>query len=262
MTAQRPRDRLLRLRLAAYEPQAAEQSGDGARHRAHEGDQGRRHLTWAIRPVVLARVGLVVVVLGAAAAAVVLLTGMLGSPPAPERPAATLASPRAAPVATADGAASPSETPVATAQVVLVHVAGAVAAPGLVQLHPGDRVADAIEAAGGPTADAELDRINLAAPVADGQQVYVPAAGETPPPAPQPTGAAGQTGTDGGSAVVNVNTATSEQLQTLPGIGPARAADIIDYRERDGPFQSVEELLQVPGIGPATLDRLRDQVRL
>lgn len=250
--------------MAAYSPEpsgAAEQASDGARHRAHDRDRPRRHATWAIRPAVLARVGLAVLLLGAAAAVGVALTGLLGAPADPEQPAApTLPLPRTSP--DGDGAASPSEQPVATAEVLLVHVAGAVTAPGLVQLMPGDRIADAIDAAGGAAAAADLDRVNLAAPVADGQRVYVPAEGETPPALTPPSEAPGEADTDAGSAVVNVNTASSEELETLPGIGPARAADIIDHREQEGPFRSVQDLLQVPGIGPATLERLRDQVRL
>src|SRR5699024_2497655 len=184
-----------------------------------------------------------------------------GGPAGPVHAAArTLPLPRTSP--DGDGAASPSEQPVASAEVLLVHVAGAVTAPGLVQLAPGDRIADAIDAAGGAAAAADLDRVNLAAPVEDGQRVYVPAAGETPPAVPQQSQASGEAGTGGGPAVVNVNTASSDELETLPGIGPARAADIIDHREQEGPFRSVQDLLQVPGIGPATLERLRDQVQL
>lgn len=252
------------MRLAAYAPEAsgaAEPSGDGARHRAAAGEGARRHVTCAIRPAVLARVGLAVVLLGALVAGGVLLTGVLTAPADPTEPAEpTLPLPQASPTSAGDDAAAPSAGPVATAQVVLVHVAGAVTAPGLVQLQPGDRVADAIDAAGGAVPAADLDRVNLAAPVADGERLYVPAAGETPPAVPGAPAGAGEAATAGGSAVVNVNTADSQELETLPGIGPARAADIIAHREQEGPFQSVADLLQVPGIGPATLDRLRDQV--
>src|SRR5699024_3280973 len=172
VTAQRPRDRLRRLQLAAYSPEppgATEPVGDGARHRAHDRDRSRRRATWAIRPAALARVGLVVLLLGVVAAVGALLTGLLSAPAAPGRPAApTLPLPRSSPAADADDAASPSAQPVAAAEVVLVHVAGAVTAPGLVQLAPGDRIADAIDAAGGAAAAADLDRVNLAAPVEDG----------------------------------------------------------------------------------------------
>src|SRR5699024_9990360 len=197
VTAQRPRDRLRRLHLAAYSPEpsgAAERAGDGARHRAHARNRPGRHARWAIRPVVLARVGLAVLLVGAVAAAGVALTGLLSAPTDPEQPAApTLPLPRSSP--DGDGAASPSTQPVATAEVLLVHVAGAVAAPGLVQLTPGDRIADAIDAAGGATGAADLDRVNLAAPVADGQRVYVPADGETPPAVTPPSQAPGEVDT-------------------------------------------------------------------
>lgn len=211
----------------------------------------------------LARVGIAVVATGLVVAVVLIVHGMLGPAPAEEGTGSpTLPLPRQPPSEAADGGDSAAQAPASPAAVLLVHVAGAVTAPGLVHLEEGDRVADAIEAAGGPARHAELDRVNLAAPVADGERIYVPAEGETPPAVTAPTGAAGESTTDGGSAVIDVNNAGPEELETLPGIGPARAADIIAYRERAGPFRSVEDLLQVPGIGPATLDRLRDRVTL
>ncbi len=156
-------------------------------------------------------------------------------------------------------------------EVVLVHVAGAVARPGVVTLRPGDRLADAVAAAGGPTDEAEVHRLNLAAPVADGMQVRVPVADEevhhpdgvvaAPPPVVEPTG----TGAAPGSGTpdrppVDLNRADADELRTLHGIGPALAAAIIRHREEVGGFTSVDELLDVPGIGPVTLDRLVDQV--
>lgn len=211
----------------------------------------------------LARVGIAVVATGLVVAVVLIVHGMLGPAPAEEGTGSpTLPLPRQPPSEAADGGDSAAQAPASPAAVLLVHVAGAVTAPGLVHLEEGDRVADAIEAAGGPARHAELDRVNLAAPVADGEQVYVPAEGETPPAPPEAGTGPGEVGAEGSPAVVNVNTAGADELETLPGIGPARAADIIAYRERDGPFQSVEDLLGVPGIGPATLDRLRELVRL
>ncbi|UNX53632.1 ComEA family DNA-binding protein [Georgenia sp. TF02-10] len=159
-------------------------------------------------------------------------------------------------------------------------------APGVVELSGGARVADAVAAAGGATAEAELAAVNLARPVADGEQVYVPRVGESPPAVagPPPAGAppaAGQpgaggdpgagtgetgagTGAGGGTGapagLVNLNTATAEELDTLPGIGPALAGRILDWRELNGPFTSVADLDEVAGIGPATMARLADLV--
>jgi competence protein ComEA len=139
-----------------------------------------------------------------------------------------------------------------------VHVAGAVAAPGVHELAAGARVVDAIEAAGGLAADADGSRINLAAPLTDGARVYVPAVGEEPPP----VAVGGLTG-DAGSAPagpVDLNTADAAALEALPGVGPATAAAIIEHRAEIGAFSSVDELLDVPGIGEAKLEALRDLV--
>jgi competence protein ComEA len=144
-------------------------------------------------------------------------------------------------------------------QPVVVHVAGAVVAPGVHRLPPDARVIDAIEASGGLTPDADPAAVNLAAPVADGSQIYVPRVGEVPPPAPAAVAAGGGAVSDG---LVDLNTADARALEELPGIGPATAAAIIDHRERHGPFTSVEGLLEVRGIGEAKLAALRDLVRV
>lgn len=140
------------------------------------------------------------------------------------------------------------------APVLVVHVAGAVRAPGVYELQPGDRVLDAIAASGGPTADADVDALNLAAPVDDGDRVFVPRPGEV-----VPVDAAGE---DAGVAVgpVDVNTAGPGELESLPGIGPAIAAAIVEDRDRNGPFVTVEDLERVAGVGPAKLDAIRDLV--
>lgn len=139
---------------------------------------------------------------------------------------------------------------------VVVHVAGAVAAPGVQRLPAGARVIDAVDAAGGLLPDADPARVNLAAEVADGTQVYVPRLGEQPPVALPGVGG----GDDGGP--IDLNAADAAALDALPGIGPATAEAIIEHRERNGPFPSVDALLEVRGIGEAKLAQLRDLVRV
>lgn len=137
--------------------------------------------------------------------------------------------------------------------VVVLHVIGAVAEPGIVELELGSRVVDAIASAGGPAPDADLSGVNLARIVADGEQLRVPRVGEVPVAAP---GAAPGVASDGR---VNINTADATALETLPGVGPALAARIIAWRDENGPFRSVDELSAVSGIGEKTLDGMRDQ---
>jgi competence protein ComEA len=146
------------------------------------------------------------------------------------------------------------------AREVVVHVAGAVARPGLYRLPDGSRVDDAIDLAGGPAPEAALELVNLAAPVADGQQVVVPLKG-----AGGSSGAASPgTASEGGApaAKVSLNSATLDELDELPGVGPVTAQQILDYREANGAFRSVDELDAVPGIGPATMEQLRPLVDL
>lgn len=146
------------------------------------------------------------------------------------------------------------------AQPVVVHVAGAVLTPGVHHLPPGARVIDAVEASGGLAPDADAGAVNLAALLTDGTQVYVPRVGEAPPAAAVASGAGAADGTGGG--LVDLNAADVALLDTLPGIGPATAAAIVDHRERHGPFASVDGLLEVRGIGEAKLAALRDLVRV
>lgn len=167
-----------------------------------------------------------------------------------------------------DATLVPISPPTTVPSPAFVHVAGAVNAPGVYQLPPGSRVINSIEAAGGAAPNAALDGLNLAAPVADGQRVYVPLAGEVDPttvdngPAAHssvPGGASATAGVVPG-APIDVNRATSVELETLPGVGPATAAAIVDDRERNGPFANVDDLDRVTGIGPATLAALRELV--
>lgn len=133
---------------------------------------------------------------------------------------------------------------------LVVDVAGAVRRPGLYRLRAGSRVDDAVRAAGGPTAKAALGAVNRAAPLADGVQVVVPVQG---------AGAAVAAGSPGGGPV-DLNSATAEQLDTLPGIGPATAAKIVAYRQANGAFRSLAELDGVPGIGAGRLAQLQGLV--
>ncbi len=146
----------------------------------------------------------------------------------------------------------PSATPsVAT---IIVDVAGWVRQPGVYEFTSGDRVIDAVNRAGGPKKGADLTALNLAAPLTDGTQIVVPQTGAT---APGTTGTTSTGGTTAGAALININTASETELETLSGVGPVTAAAIIDYRTQNGPFASVDDLVDVSGIGPVTLEEIR-----
>lgn len=205
---------------------------------------------------------------GASGAASPTATGLPAAAvdPAATGPPGSAAAPGPAdPAATGPGAADPAGAPAGR---IVVHVVGAVVSPGVVVLADGARVADAIAAAGGAASDADTEQLNLARVLGDGEQVRVPHAGEqlvAPDPGPSPPGASGggAAGASGGSTpgggVVNINTAGAAELESLPGIGPALAARIVEYRDGHGPFASVDDLTDVPGIGPAKLEALRSQ---
>jgi competence protein ComEA len=173
-----------------------------------------------------------------------------GEPVAP-----ALGSPRApaTPVPVGSGATSPASGPAE----LVVDVAGKVRRPGIAVLEPGDRVIDALRAAGGVQKGADLTGLNLARPLVDGEQVVV---GIPPPPGIAASAAGNPTAQAG--ALVNINTATSAQLEELPGVGPVTAESIIAFRTEHGAFTSVEELLDVSGIGDATLAEIAPHVTL
>jgi competence protein ComEA len=149
----------------------------------------------------------------------------------------------------------PSESFSVSAQAgdVVVHVAGAVGRPGVYRLPAGSRVNDAVRRAGGAAAKAELEAVNLAARLADGQQVVVPEHG--------PAGPAAVIGAGTEEGPISLGTATVEQLDTIDGIGPVTAADIIEFRDQHGGLASVDQLDQVSGIGPATMESLRARLQ-
>lgn len=222
---------------------------------------------------VVVAVALVVIVLGsrgAGAGGPVSVTGAADAPSAVPGAADATSAPAGPLVTAGPGSPPPSESS------VVVHVLGAVARPGLVTV-PGDsRVADAIDAAGGASGDADLARVNLARPVVDGERLYVPRVGESEIPATVDGGGAGGGGAGasagggtgaggGGSAsqgVVDLNAADQATLETLPGIGPALAQRILAWREEHGRFGSVQDLLQVSGIGDARFAELEPRVRV
>lgn len=251
-----------------------------------------RSVNLAVRPIAVLAT-LVVVLVAAAVFGVRWWQAEQGGRPVPVAPAAATAQSVAAgptPSDTADGVATsgapPTGTPLSGAAATgsapvpapyLVHVAGQVAHPGVVQLVAGDRVQDAVDAAGGLTEQADTTRLNLAAPVADGERVWVPRPGEEVPEVSDPGGAnagagasAGAGGAGGGvggaggaeTTQINLNTADQVALEELPGVGPVTAGAIVTWRTEHGQFTSVEELLEVSGIGEATLEKLRPHVTL
>jgi competence protein ComEA len=162
--------------------------------------------------------------------------------------------------------AGPGGVGATTGPSMAVHVAGAVAHPGLYHFNAGSRVADALARAGGSLPRADLDRLNLAARLVDGQKVYVACRGEPGPPDPASVGVADGGGGDGTGATpsepVDLNTAGLAALDSLPGVGPATARAILEERARRGGFRSPRDLLRIPGIGEGRFARLKDHVRV
>jgi competence protein ComEA len=172
-------------------------------------------------------------------------------------PASAVTSP-GAPVSGAGPSGSPASASASPVSLI-VDVAGWVRKPGVYEFAEGDRVVDAIDAAGGPRPGADLASINLAAPLVDGTQILVGMEGAAPVGAdgtPLPSGS----GATGDGTLINVNTASATDLEELPGVGEVIAAAIVDYRTQNGPFTSVDQLEDVSGIGPATLENIRDLV--
>jgi competence protein ComEA len=193
---------------------------------------------------------------GAVVAVVVVVAAgwwLLRSPDQPTEAALPIAT--SAPSSSTAAAVVPTATSVAAGPIV-VHVAGAVAVPGVYELGPGARVEAAIQAAGGTAAGADPAALNLAAVVADGERVYVPVVGETPPP----IAAGAPPGSTAAPGPIDLNRADAGQLDGLPGVGPATARAIVDHRDRNGPFASVDDLEAVRGIGPAKLEAIRGLV--
>lgn len=269
------------------EPEALEEWDDWEEWEEEDAPGTTRRMRWGISPRALVLVALIVL------AVIIWGVSQFSAAPRSEPVAQTSIAASGTASDTAQGSGQVAESAHPTPQPssvteVRVHVAGAVNNPGVYTLPANGRAVDAIAAASGSAADADLDRVNLAGELTDGMQLYVPRRGETAAPAPiQPhTGTAqgasqgasqgggsqpqrtltpsGGTGTTGTSAAsqgsVNINTATAEQLQSLPRIGPAMAQRIITWREAHGGFRSVDELDAVPGIGPTLLETLRPLV--
>lgn len=157
---------------------------------------------------------------------------------------------------------APSPAPTATQAPVLVYVTGAVVYPGVYALPWDSRIENAIAAAGGAASDADLLAVNLAEHVFDAQQIYVPSRSDTATPVlptPIPT-APSPSANPSGSQRVNINSATASELEALPGIGPALAQRIIDYRVANGPFSAPEDIIKVRGVGEQTFEQLRDHI--
>lgn len=166
--------------------------------------------------------------------------------------------------ATTTETSSAASTPESVAASIFVHIDGAVVAPGVYELTgPLPRVNDAVIAAGGLAEDADTSALNLAAVLSDGEKIHVPRQGEAV--TTEQTSSEAASRPDAGpssSRVININTATAEDLDSLPGIGPSTAAAIVEDRERNGPFASPEDLMRVSGIGEGKFSKLKDQIRV
>jgi competence protein ComEA len=148
--------------------------------------------------------------------------------------------------------------PVSTQKPLSAYITGAVKQPGVYSLAPGSRLQDLLNQAGGATADADLQAVNLAMPLKDGERYYFPAMGQTFNPTTESQSA--KIAIYSSANPLNINLASLDELQQLPGIGPSRAQDIIDYREKYGPFKKIEDIMNVSGIGPAMFNEFKDSI--
>lgn len=159
---------------------------------------------------------------------------------------------------------SPSSTTLAASSesVVIIHIDGAVQAPGVYELKEGARTNDAVAKAGGLTEQADTSTVNLAAKLTDGQKIHIPTHEEAEASASSSTASGVDTSNNSslGTSLVNINSATAEELDTLPGVGPSTAATIIQDRETSGPFYSIEDLMRVDGIGEKKFAKLKDYI--
>jgi competence protein ComEA len=253
----------------SWQPEPTDASAEGVRPRSEQ------VLGW-LRPTPAELVGLVLLVLGSVVATAVWWGQSVTAPASMDQvraagtavPAASETGEAAAGAgeAVADAGASDAaagDGPAASAGAgiaVTVHVSGAVIHPGLVTLPTGGRVGDAVVAAGGLTGDADMARVNLARALVDGEQVHLPRIGEDPPepvtPADSGSPDTGVPSSAPGDGLLDLNRASAAELEELPGIGPARAAAIVEHRERHGPFGVPGDLRAVPGIGEVTFQNL------
>lgn len=227
------------------------------------------------------RARVVAAVLAAVVAVAVAWVALRPDPPRAEEvvPLAAPLTPQAVPAAVPPPAGQPGTNPspgadaTGTVERLVVHAAGAVRHPGVYELEPGARVADLVAAAGGGGDGADLDRLNLAEPLVDGSRVYVPLRGEDvsgglvlapAEPGDDLRGGAPLSAAEGGEpspgAPLDLNRATASELESLPGVGPMIAAAIVEHRDTQGPFRSVDGLLEVPGIGEAKLAAVAELV--
>ena len=155
------------------------------------------------------------------------------------------------------------ETPTVTTT-IKVHIAGSVVTEGIVELEEGARIADAIQSAGGTTADANMQNINLAYKLQDGQKIYIPNVNEDETAIIENGGIVENTEVSGGTAnssgKININTATQTELELITGIGPSTATKIIEYRTENGKFQTIEDIKNVPGIGDSKYESMKEQI--